>query len=390
MRLRSLDGLRGFAALAVVLGHALLSSPVFFGALYVPTDIHRFSLDWWLTRPPVNLLWSGSLAVLIFFVLSGLVVLLPFVRPEAVSGAQWAGYYPRRLIRLYVPVWAAVGVAVLLGMAVHRHPIEGLSPWLVIHHDPQQAQVVRDLTLLHGADDSIRPFAEINGPLWTLKWELWFSLLLPIYVALARIGRRGSLIKVAIMLDLIAIGAHTNRPWLLYLPVFGIGAAMAGDLDRITRLADWLRDRRAVALMLFVVALALLDTNALRLLHGPVPVVSAPSQVGASLGAGLVVLLVLVAAPVRKACDSRVAQWLGKVSFSLYLVHEPIVVSVVLLLGKGTSIFVAFAISVPLSLLAGWLFHVVAEGPAHDLSRRVGDAVTRNVSQRRVVTSHLT
>jgi peptidoglycan/LPS O-acetylase OafA/YrhL len=212
---------------------------------------------------------------------------------------------------------------------------------------------------------------------------MWFSLLLPVYVALARVARRASLVKVLVMLDLIAIGVRSGHTWLIYLPVFGIGSAMAGDLDRIARLRDWLHDRIAVTVVLLLAGLALLDTNGLRLLHGPVPIQSAGTSVGTAAGAGLLVLLVLVARPVRAVCESRVAQWLGRQSFSLYLVHEPIVVSVVLLLGPGTSIFVALAISVPLSLAAAWLFQVLLESRAHDLSRRVGQAITAAAGGRR-------
>jgi peptidoglycan/LPS O-acetylase OafA/YrhL len=57
VRLRSLDVLRGLAA-----------AP-------------RWSLGWWFVRPPVNRI--GGQAVLVFFVLSGLVVTLPFLKDPA-------------------------------------------------------------------------------------------------------------------------------------------------------------------------------------------------------------------------------------------------------------------------------------------------------------------
>jgi peptidoglycan/LPS O-acetylase OafA/YrhL len=375
VRLRSLDGLRGYAALVVVLCHALLSSPALFLSSYVPTHLHRFSLDWWLSRPPLNLLWSGQQPVIIFFVLSGLVVVLPFIRPAPPTAAQWIGYYPRRLLRLYLPVWAAIALAVGLAAAVHRHPVAGRSFWLSFHDNPHWGGVAHDTTLVGGTD-------VLNGPLWTLQWEVWFSLLLPLYVVLARVARRASLIKILLMLDLVAVGVRTHHASLTYLPVFGAGAAIAGDLDQVADLAARLRGRWLISISLLLVGLALLDMPAIRLLHGPVPVADAGDSVMSAAGATLLVTLVLIAEPVRAACETRTAQWLGRQSFSLYLIHEPIVVSAVLLFGRTTDVLLVAAVSVPIALLAAWLFQLVIEGRAHDLSRRVGRAVTARAEER--------
>jgi peptidoglycan/LPS O-acetylase OafA/YrhL len=369
VRLRPLDGLRGFAALAVVICHAMITSQVLFAALFVSPDVHRFSLDWWLTRPPLNLLWSGQQPVIIFFVLSGLVVALPFTREVVAGPHAWLGYYPKRLIRLYLPTWAAVGVAALLAYAITRHSVVGQSRWLAGHDNPSWHGISRDAGLLQGTD-------ELNGPLWSLQWEMWFSLMLPLYVAFARVARRASPVKVLIMLDLVAVGVRTGHTWLIYLPVFGIGSAIAGDLDRVGVVAEWMRGRRLVPILLLACAVALLEAKSLLLLHGPVAIVDAASTVAVSAGGGLIVLLALISPPMRSACDSQAAQWLGKQSFSLYLIHEPIVVSVALLFGANTSNFAIAAVAVPASLLAAWVFQLSIEGPAHDLSRRVGQMVT--------------
>jgi peptidoglycan/LPS O-acetylase OafA/YrhL len=369
VRVRSLDGLRGFAAFAVVLCHSLLSSQLFYHALFIPVHPSRFSVSWWLTRPPLNLLWSGQQAVVIFFVLSGLVVSLPFVRDAAAPVSSWVGYYPRRLVRLYVPVWAAVGLAALIATAVKRHGIDGGSEWVLFHNNPDWAGVRRDVTLVHGTDG-------LNGPLWTLRWEVIFSLLLPGYVVFARVARRASLVKVLLMLDLVAVGVHTGHETLTYLPLFGTGAALAGDLDGVRRLGEWLTRHRLAALALVIISLALLDLNAIRLLFGPASLHDATTLVSWGAGATLLVVLVLVAAPVRRGCESRVGQWLGRQSFSLYLVHEPIVVSVAILFGPNTSIYLVAAVGVPLAVAASWLFQRLVEGPAHDLSRYVGRTVT--------------
>lgn len=82
---------------------------------------------------PLNLLWAGQQAVILFFVLSGF-VLVELARRMASRGRWVRSYYVQRLVRLYLPVWGAVLLAVLLALAVPRHTA-GLSPWLTIHED---------------------------------------------------------------------------------------------------------------------------------------------------------------------------------------------------------------------------------------------------------------
>jgi peptidoglycan/LPS O-acetylase OafA/YrhL len=374
VRLRSLDGLRGYAALTVVFCHALITSQLYFASLYEPIPASRWSVSWFLGHPPLNLLWAGNQAVIIFFVLSGLVVTLPFVS----SSMGWFGYYPRRFLRLYLPTWAAVGFAAILATLVHRHAVVGASGWLSVHANPHWPGVRRDLTLVHGTDG-------LNGPLWSLQWEVIFSALLPAFVVLARVAPRAVLQKIVVMLALTAVGVHTGHKALQYLPAFGAGAALAGDLDGVAQFGVWLRRWRLGPWVLLVVAAGLLDSYSLVVLHGGGLRLSAQTElpaVATVAGATLLVTLASVASPIKAACDSRLGQWLGIRSFSLYLVHEPIVVSVALLLGKGASVWAIFAISVPIAIATSWLFQKLVEGPAHDLARAVGRAMNPMARER--------
>jgi peptidoglycan/LPS O-acetylase OafA/YrhL len=368
VRLRSLDGLRGFAALTVVFCHALITSPIFFDALYEPVPAHRWSVSWFLGNPPFNLIWSGQQAVIIFFVLSGLVVTLPFVK----GNSSWLGYYPRRFVRLYLPTWAAVGFAVIVAEIVHRHAVAGASLWLSAHSNPDWAGVQRDLTLYKGTD-------LLNGPLWSLRWEVWFSALLPLYVLFARLVPRASVVKILLMMVAVGVGVKTQHTWLLYLPVFGAGAALAGDPEGIRRLADWIQDRRIAPWLLLGIGAVLIDSHSFLLIQGEGPSLfrGVVMTVATAAGATLLVVLAMVTSPVKAACDSRVGQWLGKQSFSLYLVHEPIVVSVGMLLGSGTPVGLIVVISVPIALATSWVFQRLVEGPAHNLSRSIGHGIAR-------------
>ena len=108
VRLTALDGLRGLAAFVVVLHHiTLIATPLIQPA--AGTTAPLFGLWWWLENTPLKLLSAGRESVLVFFVLSGVVVVLPALKRVDFS---WPGLIASRLIRLLLPAWAAIALAI--------------------------------------------------------------------------------------------------------------------------------------------------------------------------------------------------------------------------------------------------------------------------------------
>lgn len=100
-RVSSLDGVRGLAAVVVLLHHAIASlGPL--GDVYFSRPAPA-GLEW-LVNSPLHLIWAGPEAVYVFFILSGVVLTLPALRRRY----EWKSYYPARLLRLYIPVLAAI------------------------------------------------------------------------------------------------------------------------------------------------------------------------------------------------------------------------------------------------------------------------------------------
>ncbi len=85
-RIEPLDSLRGIAAVAVVASHVLAISRIAY--------------------------FEAHAAVMVFFVLSGAVLTLPWVRGTA---PDRLGFIVRRVCRLWPPVVAAMVIAVALG-----------------------------------------------------------------------------------------------------------------------------------------------------------------------------------------------------------------------------------------------------------------------------------
>src|SRR5690606_29781570 len=81
-RVTSLDGLRGIAATVVFIEHFMLTIPVFSDVFMQsastanPAALTPASLAWWLSYTPLHIIWQGTGAVYIFFILSGYVLTL--------------------------------------------------------------------------------------------------------------------------------------------------------------------------------------------------------------------------------------------------------------------------------------------------------------------------
>jgi peptidoglycan/LPS O-acetylase OafA/YrhL len=376
-RVRALDGLRGLAALVVLLHHILLASAPQLAYAYDGVPQPRGAVVWLLTYTPVHVLWAGPEAVVVFFVLSGFVLSLPVAR----GGRLRVGsYYPARFLRLYLPVWGALLLAAALHLAVGRHVLAGASWWLNAHAQPLTARAARlDASLLSGAGDW-----GFTSVLWSLRWEVLFSLLLPVLL-LAPLGRRvwsaaGALLCfLALLRAGGSLGAGVARQeagggplgasggeYLLELPPFVLGALLAFHYRRLERLAAALRApgaRNATArLALGVGCIGGLTAG------WWLPGSENPAALVAA-GACLALVAALTVGAFGGFLESAPMQWTGRRSYSLYLVHEPIVVALAFALG-GRPAPISFALlAIPLALAAAAVFYRGVERPAHGLAR---------------------
>jgi len=365
-RLASLDGLRGAAALIVLLHHAMYTNPNFPGTPgsgVAPTG----SPMWWISYTPLKLFTAGWESVIVFFVLSGLVVTLPVVRKR---GFDWIAYFPRRAVRLMVPVMASVLLAAGFVAAIPQITTQPKGTWLSDSSTPNFSweYIVKAWDLLGGD-------GQINNPLWSLRWELIFSLALPVFAIAAIAVRRWWLGGLAAAVLLTWLGVRTDAGALSYLPAFFVGAVIAVRLDSVRIFAERMNARRIRHLAW---AGMTIGSGALMIapwLFGP-GVADLPEFVAVLKGlmplaaAGLVVAAIGWK-PLRALFESRPLQFAGTISFSLYLVHVPILIfSTYLFAGQAWYVPLLFAI--PVAMLVAVGFTWLIEKRSHGWSRAVG------------------
>lgn len=365
-RLKALDGLRGVAAAVVVAHHALLMAPVLSDAYLAPGGLPE-DAPWIATvlvHSPLHLLWAGGEAVLLFFVLSGLVLTLPALRP----GFSWVSYFPRRVVRLYLPVLAAVIFTAITLMIAPRTRVEGLGDWVNGHGTGYATgSFARDLLLVFGTSGVITP-------LWSLQWEVIFSVLLPLFVGVVLLLRRAVWLSAVVAGLAVAWGDLTANLPVFYLGIFAIGTVLGMAWPHLRRAADALRPRGVgAAFWVLVGAVAVYLTIGRWLVIGPAGATTASLPGAVSVvGVTLLVLAGGLCPPVRHLLETRPAQWLGRISFGLYLVHESILMAT-RFLGPTLPVLAVIAIAVPLCFIVAHQFTRWVELPSHALARRIGN-----------------
>lgn len=379
-RLPELDALRGLAALFVLVHHAVQLIPRIEHPDIPGLGFLRYTL---IHLTPLRVFEFGRSAVLFFFVLSGYVLVRALIQGGSPGVAAFAA---QRTVRLGLPVVASVLLSLGLWWAFADPQLpeawreHSLYTWLI---PPTVGQVVGNALLL-GTNDSMR----LNVVLWSLVHEWRLTLLLPLVLLFrGRVALLAALLLAATWIGIMG-GATENRVLLgpqmhstvaatfYFASAIGAGAALAlwlgpdmPVLGRETRLAG------AVACVaLFGMA----------------------SDLAVYLGSVLLIVLARQPGRFRDVLRSGPAVWFGRISFSLYLVHVPVLVAMLHALHDWMPpALMAFIGAVLAVLVAVCFFHLVEE-PARRLARRVERALAtsgtrlaergeRRVVDRRVV-----
>lgn len=370
-RILSLDGLRGVAAAAVVLFHLLLMSPELSAIRELRSMPQEFTLTWWFTMTPLRVFWAGSEFVYVFFILSGFVLARSAMR----LNFNWMSFFIQRFVRLYVPVWASIFLAWLSITLVARRP-DGLgSSWLSRRSDHYDWERLRtDATLVFGAYDFTL------SPLWSLRWEILFSALLPIYLWVFSRLRRKFLLNLLLVSLAISVGSTRDWPEFLFLPMFGIGCLFALNWSELESAVNVYSQNHVLALLLLSTCVTLLTSTWWLLQIGFLSEYSRwlvfPSLIGA-------VGLVLVIPNFRLTeifFSWRPLTLLGKVSFSLYLTHESVIIAVRYMFVDASLMSIAPIAGIS-SLIVCTIFYIAIEKPSQALGRRFATRPVCGISE---------
>jgi peptidoglycan/LPS O-acetylase OafA/YrhL len=344
-RLVGLDGIRGIAAFMVVLHHCYLSAFPGYPKITGP---------WW-----AGWLIYGHFSVVVFIVLSGFSLAVSPAR----SGWQLGGkkkFARRRAWRILPPYWAALVFSLAIAWLVIPQPGEGV---------PTGKSVVVNALLLQDITGAPTP----NGAFWSIAVEAQLYIAFPLMLLLLRRGSTAVMLSVVgTAVALIGILAPTKpivhdllRLTPQFAILFAMGAAAAGVLAARDRVKNWPWH--------WFAAVAALPVLALIVLRGSVWTINNFYWVDIALGVSVALLFAGAAMEHPKwlvrVLDTGPIRSLGSFSYSLYLIHAPIVIVVYAKIvaprvTPGVPAFlVTVALAAPLSVIAARAFAAVFELP---------------------------
>lgn len=372
-RLAHLDGIRGAASFSVFVCHYI---QVFLPHIYYKswTAGHGLWEDEFATSP-FNIVVNGNFAVCLFFVLSGYVLSGRFLAEGDV------GYLRRlaakRYLRLAVPVVGAVMLAWLIlaaggyGYGAARvFTLSGMS-------DTYATDTPFWAALEQGAVGAFfRGEWSLDPVLWTMQTELYGSFLVFALLALFGQGRR----------RWIAYGVACALFYNGYYLAFILGAVLAdlnirwGDRD-----APYLVSVALITLGVYLGSYPYYGAD--QGLWSVLPAVGTAQKVVLYhvLGAFTLILTSCWFPEARDVLARRMFRFLGRISYSLYLIHFPLVCSLATWVwlaihphfGYATATGLTFLITAPLIVAAAALFTRWIDEPAIGLADRFAALLER-------------
>lgn len=313
------DNLRGIAVLTVVVYH-----------FFVIFDLHRFPL------------W-GRFGVSLFFIISGFLIFNSYARLAGQHPAAEAQrlYWIHRAFRILPAYYVNLGCMIVLAAAM----------------TPGDYFLSRDNLLFVLSHFLLIPYFiyqdtgfGLNGPYWTLNVEMLWYIAAPLLVCFAGSYRRVALLfglsclylagldlgwfdQLIRQMDATAVQGPRRdalRTWLSFqLPgqflFFAIGILLCKfhQSHRLGRVEQWIYDRlpgRGVFYLLWIAAvLVALSCNAALPRLGQ-------TNLGLNLFMALVTASVFLLIFFARQTGTSALNWLGRISYSTYLWHFPLLV----------------------------------------------------------------
>ena len=338
-RLGFIDSLRGIAVLSVLIQHLLEQ---------IVLTQTTGSYYWGFQAVAGYYFNFGRFGVVLFFFVSGFVI--PNSFPS--SSTPIRDFVTSRFFRLYPAYWLSILLAVLI------------FPWTEARTAPL-SQIVGNLTMFQ----MFFNVTNIRTAYWTLAIELIFYISCVLLFAAGFLQRRMTAVGIVLVVAVLCTVASAfigNRMVLRLMEVaLNLTAMFLGKVLRDTVIERRLSWWQAVPCLIAYLAFALSVT--LRL-YGSTPYDEKTFFFGYSMASSYVgAALVFVA--VCAVCDRvhwPVSAFVGRISYSIYLMHAYVLTLIVYFFGAGATPlqWLAFSVAVTgLSIVVSWLTFEAIEKP---------------------------
>jgi peptidoglycan/LPS O-acetylase OafA/YrhL len=362
-RYEELVSLRGVAALIVLFSHYIF---------VIPMKSESFI-------PYIKILTSGHSAVILFFVLSGFVLSLPFFQNTKVS---YSKYLIRRICRIYIPYLIVTILAYLAKVALTSKigivpDIRGLGTWT---DDTTVNSLINHLLFL-----GEYKWYTFNMVIWTLVHEMRVSIIFPFIMIFVLKASWRLNVLASLILSGIGYIMMLNVPSAFHVPVstnyfvtmhytsmFIIGANLAKHRVTLLRIIAQSKTK-----YLF------LPMGLLFFSYPRIPFTLFSKLIGSTeynlylimidwfitIGAVLIILHALGANYFSKFLLMKPVHYLGKTSFSMYLIHALILLVMLHIFYEMIPIPVIVIMSLIITIFSSAVCYRFIEEPAIKLGK---------------------
>lgn len=380
--LDSLDSLRGIAALIVIFSHVFFAYYIELHSGAADASASQAALQ--IFHSPFTFFYRGQFAVLLFFILSGYVLTLGCVRKAHADPDYIPIAASKRYLRLGLPTAASVLICYLAVVAGAVPEVtSGPTPRLMDSPAPDVALPAAMMSAVYKS--MLFGDQSFNYVLWTIKIEFYGSLL--IFAVFALLGRNRSL-HMMVCAGLF-LYLQTRSIYVNMYSYFFLGSLLA----RIDFQASQRFSHPALVAALLLPGLYLGGFHAqsgayqwLQPLSAGIQTLAPDANIQVlygGLGAALVILAALVAShngTMSTVLRTRPLLVMGKLSFSVYLLH-PIILSslgklIYIQMGKtAVSALACLAAVTACTYLLSHYFHRYVDVPSMRLANAFGRAL---------------
>jgi peptidoglycan/LPS O-acetylase OafA/YrhL len=385
-RLAFFDGLRGVAALGVVISHMFQH---FYTPIYAPAPEDPISRL--IGSTPLSAFYNGQFSVWIFFVLSGLVLSASVDREHFPLAATVV----RRYVRLTLPILAITFLILVIAHAglLATDQVTDSAPLAAALYPADFAPGIGHWLTNSLFGIYITGRSDFEEVLWTMKVEIWGSLYVFVLWYLVR-NRR---LRMALcVISFLGLNELSDRSSLQGLQLFPVGILIY-DLVKsgIKGIKGWIFP----TWLGIVTLLAGIELGAWRLkepaipganlfadgLHAVLPFISLNRAEAQQLGAVLVVAAVAMTPILQRVFSTAPFRFLGAISFPLYLCHIPVLATAGCVIfaagyaawGLETAALIAIPAATLVALAVASALTVAVERPSIRLSHAAGHFVRR-------------
>ncbi|MFD0587828.1 acyltransferase family protein [Paenibacillus sp. GCM10027627] len=368
VRIDELDSVRGLAALSVVFSHIAILIPSFF--------LERFN------NTPLHFFWLGHESVILFFILSGFVLSLPF-QNNRISPLGYVNYLVRRVFRILIPAAVSMAIVLILISTLNPQGLNGISEWgnSIWTNSLNTVEIVKQLILLQEIDSM-----QFNPVLWSLVHEMRISIIFPLVLLLMFKFNLIRRIAVVILIPITFFVAYVvglkvfnyditkfsggYSSYILtphYLAFFTLGSILAKYRESIKEI--YMRLNLIVKFTLVVVGLVLYMYNWLILPDNSLLHMFIFNDWSIAIGGSIFIVVSMNSVVMKRVLLFNPVHYIGKISYSIYLYHLIMMLTMLYVLNGMFSVPVILLMSVPVTLIVSAIMYHLIEVPSMRLGK---------------------